>query len=124
MDLSFSLNSKESDFYPIKAKDEKGVRWEEKCKSCKKQLRIEREQKEKLQPLTCRLENSVAPQELQKKDLTEALKQDQIVIEENSLNNDKTTEEGIIKFNKFVSVLLEEYGRQVGASVYVKGKRS
>ena len=74
--------------------------------------------------MTCRLENSVAPQELQKKDLTEALKQDQIVIEENSLNNDKTTEEGIIKFNKFVSVLLEEYGRQVGASVYVKGKRS
>lgn len=131
--LMVSDNSKMSHFYSIKAKDEKELRWEDNCKSCKKLLRNERDKKksEKGTDLfTCKnilktkVPNLVAPPELLKSELLEAHKKLPTMVEEKILDNDNSIKEGIINFNKFVSVLLEEYGRQVGASVYVKGKRS
>lgn len=121
--LSCSHNPKESDFYQIKAKDEKNIRWEDNCKQCKKEKRKKRKEKnnEKICPTG---DFAIASPELQKTDNSEAHKHPQNMIRENTLDNESSTKEGIINFNKFVSVLMEEYGKQVGASVYVKGKRS
>lgn len=127
-----STDPKISQFYVISPKDEKNIRWDKYCKSCRK---IFKNNKKNLLKNTdantefginiescCK--KSVAPPELLKSELLEAHKKPPTMIEEKILYNGNSTKEGIINFNKFVSVLLEEYGRQVGASVYVKGKRS
>lgn len=114
-------NSKHSHFYIISAKNEKHIRWESSCKNCKKKQRKNKKENTATGLFEKKL---VAPPELLKSEFLEAHKKLPTMIEEKKFINDNSTKEGITNFNKFVSVLLEEYGRQVGASVYVKGKRS
>jgi len=105
-----SSNNRASFFYPIKADGEKKLRWEENCKGCKKNNRKRRNEQK------------------QKNDLKSEIVFDGeekfSSVPKRILITDNAIAEGIKNFNIFVSVLLEEYGKQVGASVYVKGKRS
>lgn len=126
-----------SSFYQIKAKNEKTPRWEDNCKECKKNIRKEREQLKQVVGLKSGpledIDGAKISRELLEGGRFQARNQhaDMLMKEKLSFLSlgsnqicEKTIEEGIINFNKFVSVLREEYGRQVGASVYVKGKRS
>lgn len=125
-----------SSFYQIRAKNEKNPRWEDNCKECKKNTRKGREQLKQVVVLKSGpledIDGAKKSRELLEGSRFQARNQhvDMLMKEKLSLalgpNQicEKTIEEGILNFNKFVSVLLEEYGKQMGASVYVKGKRS
>ena len=144
--LIVSTDRNKSHFYPIKAKAEKGLRWEDNCKVCKKRLRQEREKKKSncaddvlFSPLvvssSSTKENFVALSELQKTDTSEAHNQQASVLSskanssfvENCLTEEPSSgqrEESVKIFNNFISLLREEYGKVIGGYVYVKNKRS
>lgn len=141
--LLVSLNSTESCFYPIRAKNESSVRWEDNCKICKKRLRGERgNQKQRsnssgidtnsIQVIAKKL---VAPTELLKSDNSEAHihRSDMLSNKTDSAQTEisfgeKLTssqmEEAVKNFNNFITLLREEYGKARGEYLYVKKNRS
>ncbi|NOT78123.1 MAG: hypothetical protein HOP07_03865 [Bacteriovoracaceae bacterium] len=138
-----SPDPKISQFYVISPKDEKKIRWDKYCKSCRK---IIKNNKKILSgnidvvasfeaKIKNDLKNLVALPELLKTDNSEAHNHEsnmlcnkidftrmETCLGEKLLNGQR--DEAVSNFNNFISLLREEYGKVTGEYLYVKQSRS
>jgi hypothetical protein len=119
-------------FYPIKASDESNPRWERICKECKKKRRnggrnlfSPRKPPRKDHNYT-EIEQSLMDKEtieLRKNETNRIVNNiDFSELEEccGKILSDSEKYKAVERFNEFISILKEEYEKEVGYSVYVK----